>query len=159
MYMQFKIARYDRNKGVWVTNKRQLAWAYLRTTFFIDLLSTIPWELLGFFFEIKCLSCRDQTKKSNTRLMRLLKLMKVFKLARIFRTSRLFEYIKNKFRLKSAEYMLLKYAGVLIISLHWTACAWGIFPQLDTTGTDIEMSHHLPKSDAEYIYTVSRLQV
>jgi hypothetical protein len=148
--MRFRIARFNKKSGLWITNRRQLARIYLKSYLIVDLITTIPWELLGFFFKIKCFSCKQSGQETNARMWRVLKLVKVFKLGRIFKTSRLFEKIKNNFRLKSSEYMLLKYSGVLLIALHWTACAWGIFPQLDTTGTAIEMRHQLEGSYADY---------
>jgi hypothetical protein len=41
---------------------------------------------------------------------------------------------------KSSEYNLMKYACVFVMSLHWTACGWGIFPQLDSTAADTYIS-------------------
>jgi hypothetical protein len=127
--------RFDRDKGIWVTERGKIFWMYLRSTFLIDLLSTIPWDLLSMIIDVG----------ENVKLMRLLKLMKMAKLVRIYKSSRMFKKMKSKFHLKSSEYNLLKYALVFIFALHWTACAWGIFPQLDT-------------NDAANIYALRRLK-
>jgi hypothetical protein len=130
IYVQFRIARYDKDKGVWITSRSKLFWLYLQSTFLIDLCSTIPWDLLGFFINVQ----------KNVKMMRLLKLLKMAKLVRIYKSSRMFKRMKSKFRLKSSEYNLMKYATVFVMALHWTACGWGIFPQLDTSAYEMEQS-------------------
>jgi hypothetical protein len=133
--LNFKVARYDREKGIWITERRKLFWMYLRSTFLIDFISTVPWDLLSMVIDVG----------KNVKLMRLLKLMKMAKLVRIYKSSRMFKKMKSKLFLKSSEYNLLKYFMVFIFALHWTACAWGIFPQLDT-------------NSAEDIYVARRLK-
>jgi hypothetical protein len=109
---------------------------YLNSTFLIDLLSTIPWDLLSFVIDVG----------SNVKLMRLLKLMKMAKLVRIYKSSKMFKKMKSKFHLKSSEYNLLKYATVFIMALHWTACAWGIFPQLDSSAAEVYITRRRLKA-------------
>jgi hypothetical protein len=133
--LNFKVARYDREKGIWITERSKLFWLYLRSTFLIDLISTVPWDLLSMVIDVG----------KNVKLMRLLKLMKMAKLVRIYKSSRMFKKMKSKLTLKSSEYNLLKYFMIFIFALHWTACAWGIFPQLDT-------------NSAEDIYVARRLK-
>jgi hypothetical protein len=85
-------------------------------------------------------------------MMRLLKLMKMAKLVRIYKSSRMFKRMKSKFHLKSSESNLLKYALVFIMALHWTACAWGIFPQLDSNAADVYVSRRLSRDTISSLY-------
>jgi potassium voltage-gated channel Eag-related subfamily H protein 7 len=91
--IQFRVARFDREQGVWITDRRRLFWMYLRSTFVIDFCSTVPWDLLGFVINVE----------ANVKLMRLLKLMKMAKLVRIYKSSKIFKKMKSKFHLKVSE--------------------------------------------------------
>ena len=122
IFLNFRVARFDRQTGTWITDRKAVALIYVRSTFLIDFLSTVPWDLLSFVVDVG----------NSIKLMRMLKLLKMAKLVRIYKSSRLFKKLKAKLHLKSSESNLMKYASVFVFVLHWSACAWGIFPQLDS---------------------------
>ena len=52
IFLNFRVARFDRQTGTWITDRKAVALIYVRSTFLIDFLSTVPWDLLSFVVDV-----------------------------------------------------------------------------------------------------------
>eukprot|EP00928_Gymnodinium_smaydae_P050800 TRINITY_DN3435_c0_g5_i1.p1 TRINITY_DN3435_c0_g5~~TRINITY_DN3435_c0_g5_i1.p1 ORF type:complete len:813 (+),score=124.59 TRINITY_DN3435_c0_g5_i1:271-2709(+) len=103
----------------YVFDKRKIAISYLRSWFFVDLVSVIPFQLL---------LQNDQMKVTTVnRAARLLRLVKLLRLLRGFRIFRRWQERTGFSYRKNALYML--FSGVMLVS-HWIACILGMLNRL-----------------------------
>jgi hypothetical protein len=123
IWVNFTTAFLDAS-GTWVTSPRRIAAGYLQTTFALDFVSTVPWDLFGSLAK----GSKDGEEDGSARLLRLLKLMKLTKMIRLLKGSKAVNKLKQRVTLKSNEWNLLKYMTLMLVVMHWTACAWGMFP-------------------------------
>jgi potassium voltage-gated channel Eag-related subfamily H protein 7 len=126
IWINFTTSYYDKEKGSWVTDPFKVIYKYLRGSFVLDVLSSFPWDLLMLMVDIG-------EDASSMKLLRLLKILKLTKLARIYRASKMLMKLKSRSNMKSADWNLLKFITIVLIVTHWTACAWGCFPQFSSS--------------------------
>jgi potassium voltage-gated channel Eag-related subfamily H protein 2/potassium voltage-gated channel Eag-related subfamily H protein 7 len=89
---------------------------YLRGSFLMDLVSTIPWDLLG------------TGSGASTRLIRLLRLTK---LVRILHVSAFVTFLMKESSIKMSTWAFLKYLLLTIAVVHWCACVWMLAGLMD----------------------------
>ena len=118
-------------KGAVVMNRYLVAKHYLKTWFFIDLVSSFPydWILNGSIFE------QGSNEHSQKNMAKATKLLRVIRISRLFRIIRLIKLMKVKFYLyKIEDYLNSEFSGKIISSFrimtvvfliaHWNACIW-----------------------------------
>lgn len=75
--------QYQNEDGLWVADRRMITWHYVRTWFLIDLLSVMPFDILGFVL--------SSDSVAQLRLLKIVRLARLIKLARILRAGRIFQ--------------------------------------------------------------------
>eukprot|EP00927_Polykrikos_kofoidii_P032693 TRINITY_DN2777_c0_g1_i2.p1 TRINITY_DN2777_c0_g1~~TRINITY_DN2777_c0_g1_i2.p1 ORF type:complete len:616 (-),score=110.76 TRINITY_DN2777_c0_g1_i2:36-1622(-) len=120
----------DIEPGKLVTSFIRIWKYYLRTWFFIDLFSTVPWGLLSGAFLGEGASGAGKLGKlakmvKFARFLRLVRMMKLAKLATIW------ERIEAKCGSTAINQAmaLLRVVFVMICICHWNACAWWVVGQ------------------------------
>ena len=128
LILTFFLVYTDTEKGRIVENHREIAAHYIKTWFFVDLISILPIEVV-----INSIMKR-QTAKLNS-LARVSRIVKLYKIARFFRLSKLLKLAKAKKKSssKSMENALKLREGVerfvlfglfFSIFLHLVTCFW-----------------------------------
>lgn len=136
MFVQSRTPFRDVQSGKLVRNPSKIFFKYLSGWFFIDLISVIPFELLG-------LLASDESSVGSLGVLRVLRLMKLAKLLRIFRASRKLKQIQVYINLRYATMQLVKvifeisrnatvindniqYLVIVTFLMHWLACGFRI---------------------------------
>ena len=84
--LNFRSAHEDK-EGQVVFDQRSVAFNYLTSWFIIDVVSTIPWDMLELFGEADPAGGAS----AELRLPKMLRLLRLFKLLKVLRASRLFK--------------------------------------------------------------------
>jgi hypothetical protein len=121
-------------KGAVVMNRYQVFKHYLKSWFFIDLISSFPydWILNNNFFE------HHSFQEGAQNMTKAAKLLRVVQISRLFKIIRLVKMVKVKFYLyKIEDYLNSEFIGKVITSFrimtvifliaHWNACIWYFF--------------------------------
>ena len=115
LVLQFFLAYHDVGRGnILIKNRHLIAKRYVSSWFLIDLVSSYPFDLMGFvhhFFQ--------------NRSLRLLRLLKLARVARIQRIQSRWE-VYAIFSMSYAALGLYKLSAMLAIFAHWCACLWGL---------------------------------
>lgn len=114
----FNLAFYE--LGALITDRRQIAVGYLKGWCFIDVLATIPFDMV---------MCAGFTCESETSLLLSLKLFRFSKIIRLVRLAKLnkilfmLEDISSS-KLVASGFLFFRLAFILIVMAHWIACIW-----------------------------------
>jgi CRP-like cAMP-binding protein len=153
---------YEENDGSIVTAHRRIAWKYLRTWFFIDLIAVFPFELLE----------RDSSEDSVSssggykhllrlirlpRLYRIIRIVRLLKFARKNRENELLEKLQDLFQLNTGFVRSLTFVVTLLTVVHIAGCLWFMLARLEGFLPDswITRSQLLDRStDEQYIASV-----
>jgi len=130
MGMQFLLkyrVRSERTDREWETRLKPIARRYLTGWFTIDLLSILPslFDVLPFF--IPGLPDSLHTFKA----MRILRVLRLVKLTRLVRTSRVLKRWQARVSIPQAKISLLAIWCMLLLGLHWLACALGLLAVME----------------------------
>ena len=147
----FHLQYLDDTTGLWVTSRRKIAWQYVKTWFFFDLISIVP--IYVFLFLDANATCypfvhdpittevgsglggsryaeRQAALSVRTiRLLRLVKLARVLKAARLF-TSLITDLLVKYFEVTYAMTEVAKLTIMIISIAHLSACTWNFVPSL-----------------------------
>ncbi|KAG9399344.1 hypothetical protein AC1031_011685 [Aphanomyces cochlioides] len=112
--LQFFLMYYDDANSIWVADPRKIARKYLLGWFGLDMLSILPFDVVG-------LALANTTVKQLrfTRVLRLLRLMKIIKVLRRATSIRLWE---SKMVVNYATVSLVKFCLIVLMTSHWMAC-------------------------------------
>lgn len=126
-----------------VKSHRKIAKAYLTSWFIVDVVSTVPIDVI-----VVVLQGGDPTSNSNTddaaskvkmiRLMRLLKLFRIVRASRVF--ARWADRIEHYISISHATRTLLWWSFMLLVTIHWFCCCWGLVAQLQGTQRSDELT-------------------
>jgi len=117
----------EKDHGQVVTTRWRIAKYYLRSWFFIDLVSTMPWTIV--------MRMAVDTTGSDVGTTRVAKITKVMKLARFMRLARMLKLLKLQSLWDSFENCigsvfvvqilnLTKVIAFIVYACHWNACVW-----------------------------------
>lgn len=113
----------DRETGQLITSRTAIARRYFRGWFWIDLMSILPFDVVGLLVESAAVG--------QLKILRVVRFIRLLKLARVFRASRIFSRWESALGLTFAVLKLVKFVfGVLLLG-HWMACLWGAIPQFE----------------------------
>jgi hypothetical protein len=131
IFLQFTTARLDPKSetGGYIKDRWMIAKMYLSSTFIIDFVSTMPWDLLTLVIGTD--TNTDAEAPASVKLIRFVKLLKLAKMVRLARSSRAFTSLKARLHYSSSTWELIKYLLLLLSITHWIACGWGLFPQFN----------------------------
>lgn len=128
MIVNFFLGYFDENQAVWIWNHKKIARRYLLGWFSIDLVSILPFDTLGLVMQ--------SDSVSQLKILRIVRLLRLIKLMRIFRSSRIFKRIQSQSGLSFSTWALIKFLLMVLMAIHWTACAWGMAPSLSEDTND-----------------------
>jgi len=101
---------------------REIALNYLKTWFFLDLISVVPFDLIALLLD-----------NNNLKVVRIFRLLRLLKLVRIFRASRILKKWEQEMTWKFATVSLMKFSVGMLMLAHWIACLLGLIPLLEGT--------------------------
>jgi len=91
---------------------------YLKSWFVIDVLSVIPFDLIGI------LSTTDEL--ANLKMVKTIRLMRLLKLVRVLKSSRVFRRFEVRMSITYGTLALLKFFVILTVITHWLANLWAL---------------------------------
>lgn len=104
-------ASYFDEHGQWEFDNKKIARHYLKGWFIIDLLSVIPFSLIG--------DLSGSSTLNQLMILRLIRLLRLIKLARVIRASRLFKRWEMNTDVSYSTMAMFKHMVVTIVSTHW----------------------------------------
>jgi hypothetical protein len=140
--LNFRTTFY-RSDGKEVTKGNEIAWNYFKSWFWIDFLSSIPFDLivgaaLGVTDDSDSLQNIQASKTLKisksariSKLSKITKVLKLTKLARLARASRLITRYADMFYVSRNQMKLVKLFFVTMAMAHIIACGWGLVAHLD----------------------------
>jgi CRP-like cAMP-binding protein len=114
-----------------ITDHKLVALRYLRTWFFPDLLSTVPFDRMIPLL----ISGVNGDKIRSLKLIRAVRLFRLLKLMRIMRLSRKMENIDLTQYINPATVRLFKMLGKILFVAHLISCGWFLINNCAITGT------------------------
>ena len=107
--------RYFDEHGQWEFDNKKIAKHYLRGWFAIDLVSVVPFDLLG--------NVVGSDSLGQLKILRLIRLLRLIKLARVIRASRLFKRWEMSTDVSYSTLSMFKHFVVTTVATHWVrAC-------------------------------------
>lgn len=130
-----------REGGGKVRNHWKIAKNYLCGWFFIDLISTVPYDSI-----VGALTSRSASADPGTAsVLKILRAIRLLKLGRVFRASaivqRLDEKIEKHFTISNTTKTLIFWTGLVLVVIHWYCCFWGLLAQLEGTQRTAVLEH------------------
>ncbi len=115
MGMQFFLPFQSSDKENRTIKRRDLiAYNYISTWFFIDLVAIFPFDLVTHFVP----------KLSGLRILRTVRLLRLAKLLRVVKSLRIFKRYQSRITISFATLALIKFFLIVVIMTHWCACLW-----------------------------------
>lgn len=152
MFMNFFVAYFSEEESKWIYDNAKIRKQYMSTWFFIDLVSVLPFDSLGFLMGSPlCQSEESGTASvsgnatatatsedgnageelSQLKIMRVIRLLRLIKLLRILKSARIFRRMQTALGMTFTTVALTKFLVMILFSMHWTSCVWNIVPQID----------------------------
>ncbi|CEM39207.1 unnamed protein product [Vitrella brassicaformis CCMP3155] len=168
MFFVMYLKQDSKTGARWVKDRRMIMRHYLKGWFAIDLLSILPFDVLGLLYESKTIQ--------RLKIVRALRLLRLLKLARVLSTSRVFKQMETSVSWPYGKIALVKFAVLIVVAGHWMACCWGLVGRMEESiakesgplppGADLEAARNWleyvqmdkggPESDDHFgIYAVS----
>lgn len=113
--------------GQLIVDKKRIAVHYVKTWFIIDLVSCVPFDMIGILEDND-----TYIRLQSLRVLRLLRLLRLMKMLRISRLMKLYDRWNSAFEINYGAISLAKFLVVLILIGHWMACFWVFVAQLQT---------------------------
>mmetsp|Transcript_11168 Transcript_11168/g.29378 ORF Transcript_11168/g.29378 Transcript_11168/m.29378 type:complete len:1050 (-) Transcript_11168:535-3684(-) len=125
--------------GVLVDDAKSVARHYAKTWFFIDLISTLPFDIVWQLVAVYGQNCGLDSDSDLdtiiqfTRVIRVFKLTRLIRFLRIVRLPRLFRIIQTfqeKLQIKSSVFRIFKLLFMMVLLAHLVSCAFFIAADL-----------------------------
>jgi len=119
----------------------KIAKHYLRTWFFIDLVSILPFDLLRFI--------QSEEKPLSLTIVKMVRLLRMLKMLRMLKVSRIYQRLELSFvQLHSYQvFDLYKFMICLVLISHWLACLWAMTLSLPPSDTSTRWIDAFDDSD------------
>mmetsp|Transcript_1304 Transcript_1304/g.3742 ORF Transcript_1304/g.3742 Transcript_1304/m.3742 type:complete len:899 (+) Transcript_1304:106-2802(+) len=140
MILQFFLIFYDETDDIWVQDHQRIAWTYTRSWFLIDLVSILPFDVLGIVLESSALN--------KLKIIRIIKLLRLAKLLRVFRAGRIFQRLETQINVSYKSIQLTTFAVGVALCAHWMACAL----HLNTIIEDCHVDDYLDSRCINWVY-------
>ena len=105
------------NNGKVVNELKEIAYRYLKTWFFIDLISSLPLNRVAQF-------SGQRRESSFNRFLRILKINRVYRISKFFKVIKSLKFSHKSSNVVSVLSMLFYFLLTLILSIHILACIW-----------------------------------
>lgn len=109
-----------RYRGLEITNKQRTATHYLKTLFIFDLLACLPVDAIFL--------ASGNAEFANIPIVLILRL---FRLLRIIRLYAIFRRWESQNWINPGYLRIMKFAGTMMLLIHWVACAWFVIAWID----------------------------
>eukprot|EP00434_Breviolum_minutum_P001343 symbB.v1.2.001180.t2/scaffold60.1/size581591/20 len=119
MILQF-FTTYSRDTSdgiVWEVDLRRIAWHYMKTWFFLDLITVFPFDVITLAAD----GGMDEFKS-----IKVLRALRLLKLMRLVKTSRIIHNLEIPLSIPYQKVALARFLIVLILVCHWVACLWAM---------------------------------
>jgi uncharacterized membrane protein YgcG len=117
-----------------VKSHRKIAIAYARSWLIIDVLSTVPFDILAMVLTGDGADGSSGENGGGGIGLKMVRLMRLLKLFRIVRASRVFarwaDRIEHYVSISHSSRTLLWWMFMLLVTIHWFCCSWGLASQL-----------------------------
>ena len=107
----------------YVKTKAALWNKYLRGGLLVDVVSILPFDMVGMVFESDSLS--------SLKVLRVIRLCRLIKLLRILKASRVLKRVQDSLDMSFTAMSLIKFFVSVMVVVHWTACTWGMVPNIE----------------------------
>ena len=114
---------FEAADGTFICSWRKSTWRYLKGWFVLDLISVIPFDVIGFFFEDSDADGKSSSV-GNARILRNVRLLRLLKLLRIVRANRILTRWESRIGIAYSTISLYKFGITLVTLCHWGACMW-----------------------------------
>jgi hypothetical protein len=128
----------DASRGADITDIREISFNYVTGWFCVDVLSSIPMDLISLFLP---------GFPRDLKALRLLRFFRLVKLFRMLRAARLITNWQDRFQISYSTVELIKILGIMILSSHWLACLWGLTASV--TPVEFESWYYLVTLDGQ----------
>eukprot|EP00439_Symbiodinium_sp_Y106_P005855 s6418_g1.t1 len=141
---------------VWEVRLAKISCTYLRTWFFFDFITLLPFELITLSLGVEEL--RELTTIKVFRALRLLKLL------RLVKTSRMVQDLEVPWSIPYQQMALGRFLLVLGLMCHWLACLWAmtlllvdpVYPQWIDSIQEADAAYGITTRDSPYrVYVAS----
>ena len=105
------------NNGKVVNERKEIAFRYLKSWFFIDLISSLPLKRVAQF-------SGQRRQSSFNKFLRILKINRVYRISKFFKVMKSLKFSHKSSNLVSVLSMLFYFLLSLILSIHILACIW-----------------------------------
>jgi hypothetical protein len=116
--IQFHVAYYHDTEGVWVMDLKRIKARYLRGSFVLDVISTIPYDILDFI--------NMDSAASNMKVLRILKLLKLTKMVRLAKGMRSLVFLQDMLHLTNRTAAVSGLYVAFLLVTHWIGCIFGL---------------------------------
>ena len=111
---------YKDHQDTWVRNHARIVKRYLKGSFAIDFISSVPYGALTLAFPAV----------GDAQALRLLRLLRLAKLLRIMRSSRIVTRYRADTSISYGVIQLVGFVVLAVLFCHWMACLWGFVGHL-----------------------------
>lgn len=118
----FFTAVYDEKKKEWLLQLDQIALAYTKSWFLLDIVSILPIEYMA---------------GSEAKIIRLLRLFRLFKLAKVLKSEKLVDRVAKHIDMSTKMQTIIKYCIFLLVMVHWSACALRLVADYNLSDCDM----------------------
>jgi hypothetical protein len=132
MLLLFRCAYFDSNTELFITTPWRICVNYMRSTFCIDLISSIPIDIiLQYFFYANDASAQARSIK----LVRISRLVRLTRLLRLLRGSRLLTSFSSWLSLRPSITAFISLVAQIFFVAHWFACMFAFVSSEDSRET------------------------
>ena len=128
-----------REGGAKVFNHGHIARHYMKSWFFLDVVSTIPYDLIADM----AITSQAAADSSVLGLMKLMRILRLLKLGRIFRVSRIIhrweQTIEMYVDISNTTKTLMFWTWLVLTVIHWFCCGWCVLALLMGTQRTAEL--------------------
>ncbi|KAK3271093.1 hypothetical protein CYMTET_20537 [Cymbomonas tetramitiformis] len=127
--LAFRMGYLDLYTGCWVFNAREIRKRYLRTWFVVDLVSTVPLDVILSWW-------LDSDELDALKILKCIRIIRLLKVLRILRAGRIFQRIEEYLEIDYFLLSVLKHALTVVVQSHWTACIFGMLEAMQSNKTN-----------------------
>jgi hypothetical protein len=126
LLLQFNLAYYDPVAVRMQTSRRLIAQRYLRTNAALDVVSTIPFDLIA-----ALVNANNAGPPTGRPVLRALRALRLAKLLRLMRSNRIMTRLEDALHVQSGVLRLVRFAVVALLLAHWLACGLHLVAQFE----------------------------
>jgi hypothetical protein len=138
MLVQFNCA-YEDADGCLIISRRAISARYMKADFLLDLLALLPYDLIQYFMNT------GQFNTAQLRMLRMLRLLRLVRIVKLLNGNSVMARVQAQLQIPFALQSLYKFSVMLLVLLHWLACAWMLAAVTsgsgDFTGTWVEYTN------------------